>query len=340
MKNILIKSVLIATFTCTGVFILSTENVSALTWTSDVLPDLGYFWNCGDGLVNCSGANGWSPGLSGALVTINYNAQVKNLDTNTLLNSGQNVPVGTHLKFEAVPFNDTDISWFGTGYGNDSPYGHWINNANAPAKQCDPADYVTTSSGILNPSFGGFGVYIPLSVNQSTVSYDHTGSTAGLSCSGNGQTCTVTSPGSIVGNVTFGNTYGKFYYRYLPNALAAANGWGWGCTANNVALRQGDIEEELMTINGVDTGLSFLTFYFPDHSLPLMNSSYYPGSDYTLSIPAQTISLTLTAGNASTPTIDLYFSFLDTIKSSLQKITTLFHTTEQTGRVFAAGERR
>lgn len=236
---------------------------------------LGHYWDFGGAYTGMG--TGFAPGLSNWNVTIQYNAQVKK---NGVALSGNYVAVGDNVTFEAIPFVDTDISWFGTGRSSDSPFGHWLNGATAPSATFAATDYVGRDDWSLNT--GGdaglsfvFDVYIPLSVHPPVVTYDHTGSTAGLSCDASGQNCSVTSPGTIQGHVNFGSTYGKFYYMYIP----IISYWS-GIYYNQVAMREG----------------------FGDCYAHWWEcSGGFAGSDYVLPVDTITITFNLTAVSNNNP---------------------------------------
>jgi hypothetical protein len=246
-------------------------------WSSGNMPTtLVYFWSWSLG-------SGFVPGLRPNWnVSINYNAQVIN---NRVPLIGTVVSVGDRITFSAVPFADTNISWFGTGRSEDSPFGHWLTGATAPSDAFASTDYVGRDDWSV---YGGgnwghwqYDVYIPLSVNPPTVTYDHVGSTAGLSCDASGQNCVVTSSGSIVGHVIFGNTYGKFYYMYYP--IVAYNPVIY---YNKVAMQEGALcyEAPFWRCFGGNAG-----------------------SDYILPVASKTITFNLTAvsgnNNPTIPTV-------------------------------------
>lgn len=248
-----------------GMFSVGAGKAEALSeselWSSGNMPvALVYHWRGGG-----FGAPAFVPGLNNWNVSIQYSAEVKN---NGLPLGGTMVAVGDVITLNAIPFASTDISWFGTGYSADSPYGHWLNNATAPAIELVSNDYVGRDSWSAWGINFIYDVYIPLSVNPPVITYDYTGGTASLSCDISGQNCTVTSPGSIIGNVNIGSTYGKFYYRYhaiSPPPSPDLN--------DNTAMRQG----------------------FGDCTIRWGCVGGHAGSDYSLPIPAQTITFSLTA---------------------------------------------
>ncbi|MEI9966605.1 MAG: hypothetical protein WDN67_03120 [Candidatus Moraniibacteriota bacterium] len=122
-------------------------------WSNDISESFIYRWNYIEGVATDDRTNqtqypqtaGWANALKGVHVDISYEANVYNADTNTLISDGAQIPVGTRIRFQAKAYDDSDISWFGAGYSNDSPNGHW--NAGPPPATCDQADNVGTLAG-------------------------------------------------------------------------------------------------------------------------------------------------------------------------------------------------
>lgn len=114
-----------------------------------------------------------------------------------LLSDGAKVSIGDTLTF--TPERGT-ITWNGTGYMIDSPYGQWIEDAEAPPVQCLAKDHAGTSA------------YIPFSVHPDRMRVRQAG-TAQLDCNPDKTVCTVKSTGTIVPVFSFDRTYGKFYFR-------------------------------------------------------------------------------------------------------------------------------
>ena len=235
---------------------------------------LYYYWS--GNLTGFGSCCGWEKGLVGPHVEVNYQANIYNQSQGgSLVADNDVIPVGTVLKFEPKPFESEDVYWFGTGYSQDSPNGHWIANAGVPdtaggsfffqTTQCNNQDFVgTTAPGLFGAKYD---VYSPLSINPPVVSVNHTG-TAGLTCDASKQNCTVTSPGTIGTTFTFASTYAQFYYRY-------ANEGDSSCVWQNVPMAtQSDA-------SGKTT---------PD------------ATPFSIAVPTQTVSFTLTAtGGAATP---------------------------------------
>ena len=225
-------------------------------------------------------------GLHNPNISIIYNAFVTDTLGSPLLD-GASVPVGSQLKFQFKPYENTDISWFGTGYAADSPYGRWVAGAGAPTAPvggrvpfwpsvndhyrekhlCDSYDYVFNEStrwgdGVLRYIL----VYIPLSVNPPIKGF--TLGSSNLSCEvpdGNGDVlCTATAAGPIDAHMTFNETYAKFYHRqYDPRGVVT--GSLPGCYGTNIPM---------------NSSLSDLRVI---------------GSDYSIPIPSQTIPFTFNA---------------------------------------------
>ncbi|MEK7134348.1 MAG: hypothetical protein AAB819_01320 [Patescibacteria group bacterium] len=162
---------------------------------------------------------------------VTYTASVRNLDTDILLSDGDVVPVGTRIRFEPKPYEDTDTFWFRTGEAYDSPYGYFTDDTSQPPEEswC-LSDNVIFGSGASQVAswFALFTVVPPQSV-----SVEQTGS-AGLSCDASGKECTVNSEGTIRSRVIFQETTGKVYFssNYIPYSTAASDGWYWECALN------------------------------------------------------------------------------------------------------------
>lgn len=206
------------------------------TWNQTVNAELDYYWDRFG--ISWKSPEQWEPALENPNVTITYEVRVKDKATGTIVPEGSLVAAGTVLVFEALPLEDTDISWVGTGYSSDSPYGHWGNPDTVPAIECKTNDYVTrvTDYGM------DLDVYIPLIVSAPSVDITHESGPgqANLSCGtveGGRQECTVVSPGAIKSAFRFGTARGKFYYRYYDFRNDGRLGLSPGCYGNAQPLR-------------------------------------------------------------------------------------------------------
>jgi len=260
----------------------------------------------------------WYPekSLEWPTITVQYHAQVKNSDTGVIISDGAVLPIGTQLTFEAIPFEDTDISWV-AGFTYDTPFGHWIPNAEPPPFSCALGPY-----GDYVPPTGDFGTYAtpyaPLSVNPPNVAIDLSGSTANLSCDASQINCTITSAGTINATISFAPTFGKYYGRYryfgelspydIPVEYTDTDGKEWGyCFGNQYPA-------------------SFIPLWINTNILQYFLSSVenvpLPYPTYTLTVPQQTIPFSFTASGTAnnpptTPTIvgpttgviDTFYSF-------------------------------
>ena len=200
---------------------------------------LAYGWSYG----NQATIEGWARAVANPAINVSYKAKAL-LCTNASctatspLQSGNTIIEGSRLKLVNGAIKNTDISWAGTGYSNDSPYGHWANPNVGPSFGCEAGDYVGRA---LEPYPDLLlDVYIPLLINPPSRGIRRDpASTATLNCGNpvfNSVTkdtekiCTVTSPGRLVIKFTNLATTGKFYYRYI---------WAsYGCTYNNFALQE------------------------------------------------------------------------------------------------------
>jgi hypothetical protein len=261
-------------------FFVASERVDAksVSFVSGPTPLLAYYADCGGAPV-CGGDNWWFIGLdSNVLASIGYSVSAYN--NKFFVNENSVVSVGSTVTFDGIL---GEISWYGTGRSMDTPYGIWRENATAPS-QADIEQFYTDFSVMVEGGFPPvvhvFSIYIPLSINPPVITYTHTGSTAGLDCNSDGiaevnpvgANCVVKSAGSILTQVNYDNTYGKFYYKYISSPLSYDY-------YNKVAMRK--------ATSGNDGG------YIADVTVE--------NSDYILPIPAQTISFNLTAVSSNNP---------------------------------------
>jgi len=205
--------------------------------------------------------NGYVTGLSNPNVTVGYDTSVTDVAGNPI-SQGGTVTQGQVIKLIFKPFVDHNIAWFGTGYSMDSPYGHWQSGATAPARvsnktTCNADDFVVTTT-----VYGwNFDVYVPLQVNQPTISLTNTSGLTGCTSAlqGDGSTvytCTVGSTGSLAPTFNWSSTYGKFYYRYYDYRNGTSGGVTIpllpGCYGNNIPLA----DENILSGNTVEPGYS------------------------------------------------------------------------------------
>ncbi|MGB5018992.1 MAG: hypothetical protein WBO66_04640, partial [Candidatus Moraniibacteriota bacterium] len=217
------------------------------------------------------GGSWWVPALWSPTVSVLYKASANKVGEGTSLS------VGDKITFMPGPFLDTDTSWNGTGYGWDSPYGHFISSAGDPGVSCATGDYVNDSTAYASWPYGGFvayatKVYIPLSINIPVATFSPT---SGMSCdprqADGSTTCTITQPGTVAGKMTFPANYGKFYYAYTSAFGGAA------CYRSDVPL---------YNYSGVAWTSCNYTTGCPGGSV---------GSEFSVDIPEKTISFSFTA---------------------------------------------
>ncbi len=260
--------------------ILSTPKAEAkdVVWSGTSVVNL-------DNFANRWGGSWWTPALQNPNVSVTYHAQIKNKDTGAIIADGSSVPVGTHLTLSLLPQTSQDISWFGTGFSGDSPYGEWRDSATPSALSCSSKDFVThyhDVGSILGYSYSFyFDVYIPLVL--APLSSQTITNTSGMTCtatSATTQDCTVTTAGAIAPKFNFSSTYGKFYYRYYDTRTGSiVGGQSAGCYGNNVPLQV----DNYGIAYPYDSG---------------MGRSVSPGT-YVVNIPSQTITYNLTATDVS-----------------------------------------
>jgi hypothetical protein len=229
-------------------------------------------------------------GLSQPAITINFNYAVTDHTTHTAIAKNSNVTVGQKLDFTFAAYGSHDISWFGTGYSMDSPYGEWRANAAAPPRvgknvTCNSDDYVVTYYSPNTAPPIKYDVYIPLVVNPPTRTFTpgaNLGSCTALVTNPDTsmtETCTVTGTGALNPTFNYSSTYGYFYYRYYDYRDMGPSNGGPGCYGNNIAMK--------------DYGPPPVT------GQPQWDSVKTVGSPYQLAVPAKPASYPLTAVPAS-----------------------------------------
>lgn len=189
----------------------------------------------------------------------------------TILNDGDSIPVGSVFSVIPKNYENTDIQWTVTGEGWDTPYGHWVSNANPPLY--DPSTFD----------------YYYLSVNPPTPRFVFTGP---VSCNGN--SCTVTGAGSISVAVQFPITQGKFwkyFYNRFSRTYYSLNqdvmyGYWFDSAGNNIndgCSYSGDCWlGDYPYFHSTETGLDYTWgFGAPTHE--------------SMNVPLQTITFNLTA---------------------------------------------
>lgn len=144
------------------VFYSPVTEARSTNWNKTITKDFYYFWN-GDERVGNWGS-GWELALKNPAVTITYNVEIKNIDTGDIVRNDDTIPVGTKLRFKFIKHAYTDISWVGTGFSSDSPYGAWKDKAAPPAEdKCKEKDFLRK---VTPRDFLKLGVYIPLTVDH------------------------------------------------------------------------------------------------------------------------------------------------------------------------------
>jgi hypothetical protein len=164
---------------------------------------------------------------------VTYGVQLKNADTSAIITPGLPVPIGT--KVSIIPsggsLNNTQMSWYTTGGAFDTPYGYWADNdMTAPSGEIcsgssdgsspdliagvEVAPYICAeqenchsgSSHITGQIiYGYWNIYSPVLIMRPTLSAVWSG--AGVTnCSADGLTCTVSNPGTVTVNATYGPT--------------------------------------------------------------------------------------------------------------------------------------
>ncbi len=240
----------------------------SVQWNTTVNESLRYCWSWGSDISSCPDITHWVLGLGSPNITVKYLATITNEDTGETIADGATIPTGTRIRLVPTTYDRDHVSWFGTGYSEDSPYGYWYENPDsiAPSQYCDSSNYVgTTKAGKNNVK-----VYSPLIVKPSNISFDHSG-TANITCTENGSLCNVNTSGTIQVKVLFAQTSGMFYYGYQ---------YGNGeCIANGIPMTV------VSAWNYGGKGSKWVKSV----------------STYTLGVPSQNISFNLTAVSTNNP---------------------------------------
>jgi hypothetical protein len=262
-------------------------SADSAVWSSNIP---GIFFNCG---APGSAAAWYGYDCFSVLQNLNasvaYNAQAID-DTTGDDACNTTIPEGTQVDFDFTPHVSSDISWFGTGFDMDSPYGDWsvgaasppvayddgnANNPPDPSEWCTEKNYLNTW-GI---GWGNNNSYVLLEVDppQEQVA-DTDGFTCGTPGPDGSVSCTASTPGTYTPTFNFENTYGKFYYAILYGPV-----WPYGCVAAPLPL-------SVLTPQGGVFGTTL---------------AQNPGNAYyTLQVPQQQIScpITVTSATGTPPT--------------------------------------
>lgn len=148
--------------------------------------------------------------MSSPMTTVIYNAYVYNADTGAIVPPGSSIQKGTRLRFEFAEGASSDLSWFGTGSWNDSPYGSWVNDASQfPGTQCRPEDKIgpapNMSSSVLSGQFARLTVENPIKSISGISSFT---CSAGA---GDNKNCTASTAGVFTPVFNFNATEGSFW---------------------------------------------------------------------------------------------------------------------------------
>ena len=252
------------------------------------------------------------------MVTVNYAATVTEIDGqgNTVrpIACGDTVPQGTRLKFSFVPHTYEDISWFGTGSAQDSPYGEWSATEPPTAERCAPKNLY--AKGVMARSL--LDLYGALAVVPPQKDIAITGGVCDKQ--GSDRLCTFPTAGAVSVNFIFSMTTGLFWggiFEYaFPSTLPACS---FGSGGSSIGPMQ--YEDNICTTtsggcpsaNPFGGGFSKGTctesvdkkctgsFFGGTKCTPVSHTtcvSQPSNKPYTLNVPAQNISCPITVGPA------------------------------------------
>jgi hypothetical protein len=141
--------------------------------------------------------------------SVTHAATILDNTTGANIDDNGSVSVGDTITITPQANQSTDISWFATGWGTDSPYGSWGGTYTEPSENEQENGFLNYNT-VLTEAFYNFA---NLAVQPTTPTISTAGSTAGLSNTGGGS-YKVTSAGTIVATVSYPATTGQFYYSY------------------------------------------------------------------------------------------------------------------------------
>ena len=150
--------------------------------------------------------------------SISYSADMYYVNTNTLIPDNSTIASGQSVEFRPKAFQYSDISWFTTGYNSDSPYGHWTANAASQGQVCGTGAYIPLNL---------FGLMMDLVANPPQITYDHSGSTASITCDSAGNICSINSAGTVKTNVNFNATYANYYAGFVDGLVGCIDYYWW-----------------------------------------------------------------------------------------------------------------
>lgn len=188
-------------------------------WSHSKVPELYQIsqTTSGDGVTYGEGIIGLR---KGSIVNVQYGADLYDGATGLPILDGSTVMVGTVLTLKPQAHHNADISWTGSGLASDTPYGFWGINKSTDYFHKSGGLVTTTNNENIAKSFqileGRLDTVqeeFPFVVDVPMATFSSSG-TAGLSCDATGSTCTVTSTGTVVLEVSFSGTFGRFYDAY------------------------------------------------------------------------------------------------------------------------------
>ena len=142
--------------------------------------------------------------LNNVTASVTYHVSVVNVDTGGAVACGASLPEGTKVKYVFKTHLTNDASWNGTGFGYDTPFGHWVAGAGSPP------------TAICGPSFAlapenGLNEYASFSVNPPTKSLTQLPGTCTVLTDGVSQQCVLGTPKKYNTTFNFSGTNGSFY---------------------------------------------------------------------------------------------------------------------------------
>ncbi len=147
-------------------------------------------------------------GLMNMQIQVTYHATTRNLDTGSIVASGDVVPQGADILFSCGEHTYQDIYWFSSGYNADSPYGDWVPNAGNPGNLCQDKNYVPFDGR----TEGHQGLtYATFSVNPPVRTISGLPATCTTYTDGVSKVCRDVTSGTLTATCHYAATHGIFY---------------------------------------------------------------------------------------------------------------------------------
>ncbi len=208
-------------------------NSASITWSGNYDKNLYYLETYA---VPPTDSPYWCKGLGQTNFEVTYEVKAFLEGTNIELANNATVPRGTRVDFRITPKQNQHISFFGTGYSADSPYGVWFANAAYPGAASVFNCHLQETTRAAANCGAGIGLNIPLTRtiytaftvdNTRNPSIRRSAASVGASCNPQVTNCNLDTAGLFMAEVTFPRTSGKLYYGFTSAAIMAITKTNW-----------------------------------------------------------------------------------------------------------------